>query len=408
MVEINRERLLDSLRTLRGFGAEGSGVVRPTFSDADMAARRWLCTQMEAAGLDATVDGVGNVFGRSQNVGPALVIGSHSDTQPQGGWLDGALGVMYGIEAARALAENTATSHLAIDAAAWSDEEGTYTDFLGSRSFVGELTDQNMAATNGAGESVAAAIERVGLNGVPRAMFEPERHIGYVEAHIEQGPHLEDRGHRIGVVTSIIGLRAMRITFTGEQNHAGTTPMARRKDAGVALFDYCVRLRQRFQPLAGATTVWTIGNARLQPGAESIVPGVAWCVLQFRDPDERVLDSFESAAVSLAAEMTTEGPVDVFTELQRDRIPPAQMSVDLRQHLVTAAKDRVPGAWVEMSSAAAHDAMVMAKHLPCAMLFIPSIGGISHDFAEDTSDDDIVTGCQVLADAAIAMLSRSL
>ena len=403
-MDINGERLLDSLRTLRTFGASGSGVVRPMFSDVDMAARRWLRSEMESAGLDATIDGVGNVFGRSRRTGPALLLGSHSDTQPEGGWLDGAYGVMVAIEVARSLAEDPDTSHLAIDTVAWADEEGTYTNFLGSRSFIGEFPVSDLADANADGETVGEAIERVGLSGAPRAALEPGRHVGYIEAHIEQGPHLEDHGLRIGVVTSIVGMRAMQITFSGQQNHAGTTPMARRQDAGVALFEFCVRLRTRLQALAGPTTVWTIGNAALEPGAESIVPGSAWCGLQFRDPNEQVLDTFEAAVHDLSREMTADGPVDVAAALRRDPVPPADMSPDLRRQLATAAEGRVPGEWVEMPSAAAHDAMVMAAAVPSAMLFIPSIGGISHDFAEDSTDADIVLGCHVLADTAAAIL----
>ena len=405
MAEIDGERLLQTLRTLREFGAVGTGVVRPTFSATDMEARHWLRDQMESAGLDATIDGVANVFGRSHNTGPALVLGSHSDTQPEGGWLDGALGVMYAIEVARALGMDPATSHLAVDAASWADEEGTYSGFLGARSFVGELTDIDLADANAAGETVASALERVGLVDVARVGFEPDRHVGYLEAHIEQGPHLEDSGNRIGVVTSIVGIRAMQVTFTGEQNHAGTTAMARRKDAGVAMFEFGSRIHQRLAALAGPTSVWTIGNARLLPGAESIVPGSAWCGLQFRDPSDEVLDRFEAAIVDLGAEMTAEGPVLVAAELRRERVSPSHMAPELRHHLALAAEQRQPGEWLEMPSAAGHDPMVMTHRLPCAMLFIPSIGGISHDFAEDTSDADIVAGCQVLADAVVSILS---
>lgn len=406
MAEINGERLLQSLQTLRGFGAVGTGVVRPTFSDIDIEARRWLRDQMETAGLDATIDGVANVFGRSRSSGPALVLGSHSDTQPEGGWLDGALGVMYAIEVARALGDDQETSHLAVDAASWADEEGTYSGFLGARSFVGDLADVDFTDTNADGETVAAALTRLGLTDVPRVGFEPDRHVGYLEAHIEQGPHLEDSSMRIGVVTSIVGIRAMQITFTGEQNHAGTTAMARRKDAGVAMFEFGSRIQKRLAALADPATVWTIGNARLSPGAESIVPGSAWCGIQFRDPSDEVLDRFESAIVDLAGEMTVEGPVSVVAELRRDRVSPSHMDSGLRRHLTLVAEQRVTGEWVEMPSAAGHDPMVMTHRLPCAMLFIPSIGGISHDFAEDTSDADIVTGCQVLADAVVSILSN--
>ncbi len=273
MVEIDGARLLNDLRTLRTFGASGTGVVRQTFSDEDMAARRWLRDQMAEAGLEAVIDGVGNVFGRSPNPGPALIIGSHSDTQPRGGWLDGAMGVMYAIEVARALGEDATTSGLAIDTVAWSDEEGTYTNCLGSTSFVGELTDTELQHANADGETVEVALDRVGLSGTPTVHLDRARHVGYLEAHIEQGPHLEEKGLQIGVVTSIVGIRSMRVTFTGEQNHAGTTPMHRRKDAGAAMFEFAVRIRKRLADFAGPTSVWTIGNAGLVPGGESIIAG---------------------------------------------------------------------------------------------------------------------------------------
>lgn len=405
MVQIDGERLLASLRTLRTFGAVGIGVVRPMFSDIDMQSRRWLVEQMHAAGLDASIDGVGTVIGRSRNPGPALILGSHSDTQPEGGWLDGAMGVMYAIEVARSLGERAETRDLAIDVASWADEEGTYNSCLGSRSFVGAMTAADLDEVNADGETIAQAIERVGLTGIDRAQLEPGRHLGYLEAHIEQGPHLEATGKRIGVVTSIVGVRAMQISFVGEQNHAGSTPMHMRKDAGVALFDFGVRVRERLAALAGPTTVWTIGNARLLPGGESIIPGKAWCGLQFRDPSDAVMDAFQTAITELVAEMTAEGPVAIKAELRRKAMVPAAMDAGLRQHLAASAQATVPGEWVDMPSAAIHDANVMSEHLPSAMLFIPSIGGISHDFAEDSTDLDIVTGCQVFATAAASILT---
>lgn len=404
MVEIDGDRLLQDLRTLRSFGAEGDGVVRPMYSEIDFAARRWLRAAMIDAGLDAAIDGIGTVFGRSPNPGPALVIGSHSDTQPEGGWLDGAMGVIYALEVARALSENASTRRLAVDVASWADEEGTYGNFLGSRSFVNEFDEAELRTASSGDESLAQALARLELSDKPRAALDPERHVGFLEAHIEQGPHLEETGNRVGVVTSIVGMRAMQITFTGEQNHAGTTPMARRKDAGVAMFEFGVRVGERLRALAGPTTVWTIGNCRVLPGGESIIPGAAWCGLQFRDSNDTILDEFERAIVELAAEMTDEGPVEVAAELRRARMPAAHMHEGFRTQLAAAAEGRVPGEWVHMPSAAAHDAMILANHVPTAMLFIPSIGGISHDFAEDSTDLDIVTGCQVLADATASIL----
>ena len=401
MAAINPERLLADLDHLRTFGATENGVVRPSLSDVDIRSRHWLLERMRAAGLDARIDGVGNVFGRSPNHGPALLIGSHSDTQPRGGWLDGALGVIYGLEVARALAEDPATAHLAVDAVSWMDEESTFLGCLGSRSFCGVL-DKNAEAVakNADGQLLSEALQVAGLSAVARERFEPGRYVGYLEAHIEQGPYLEEARLKIGVVTSIVGIRGCTVQFVGEQNHAGTTPMPRRKDAGVALFDFAVKLRAIFQSLAGDRTVWTIGNACLVPGASSIIPGRAELALQFRDEDESRLDRMEAAVQSLAKAATCEGPVDVTVASARTPITPTIMDAALQQHVADAAEALTPADWMRMPSAAGHDPMVLAHHLPCAMLFIPSIKGISHDFAEDSKREDIVTGCQVLAQAA--------
>jgi N-carbamoyl-L-amino-acid hydrolase len=408
MVEINGARLLASLRELRKFGATGTGVVRPTFSEVDMAARTWLRDQMADAGLDAVIDGAGNVFGRSSNSGPALVVGSHSDTQPNGGWLDGAMGVMYGIEVARAIGEDRETANVAIDAVAWADEEATYTSCLGSRSFVGELTKDVLQDTNAQGETVTSAIERVGLTVTPKVRFEPDRHMGYLEAHIEQGPHLEETGLLVGAVTSIVGIRGFEITFIGEQNHAGTTPMARRADAGVAMFEFATRAREQIAAIASPTTVWTFGNASVEPGAPSIIPGRARLVLQFRDADEQVLEAATEAIVNLASKMNAEQSVKIEAPPGRSPIAPTHMDDGLRRHIEQAAEQRIPGQWTAMPSAAGHDPMVLSDYLPCAMLFIPSIGGVSHDFAEDSKEEDIITGCQILADAAASILKEAV
>ncbi len=404
MGDIDRERLLHDLRTLRGFGERGSGVVRPTFSPDDMKARAWLRDQMIDAGLDATIDGVGNVYGRSPNPGSALLLGSHSDTQPEGGWLDGAMGVVDAIEVARTLLADPDTKHLAVDVVAWSDEEGTYTSCLGSTSFVGGLTAENLAECNAAGESVAEAIERVGLTDTPPVRFDPERHIGYLEAHIEQGPHLEETGKRIGVVTSIVGIRGARVRFIGEQNHAGTTPMARRKDAAVAMFEFGAALQPRMAAVASPTSVWTIGRVSVEPGAPSIVPGFAELAVQFRDPADDVLQRMLDVVIGTAEDIDRAGPVEVVTTSGESPIMPTVMHRPFMDHIGMAAERHVPDGWVEMPSAAGHDPMVLSHHLPCAMVFIPSIGGVSHDFAENSHDDDIVLGCQVLADATASIL----
>ncbi len=405
--KIDPERLLGDLKTLRSFGACGTGVVRQAFSDIDLAARRWLVERMTEAGLEARIDGVGNVIGRSTNAGRALVMGSHTDTQPRGGWLDGALGVMYALEVARALAEDGASARLPLDIGSWMDEEGSYLGCLGSASFTGTLSDEKIrAATNRDGRSVAEALEAAGLAGEAPARLDPDRHGAYLEAHIEQGPVLEAEGKRIGVVTSIVGVRTFNLTFSGQQNHAGTTPMKLRRDAGDALIVLAARLREAMRALLAERTVFTIGRVAFDPGADSIIAGRAEMSLQIRDADEAQLDRMAAAVRRLVGEASEAGPVKVDLTESANGLKGALMDDGLQEHLAAAAERHAPGAWVRMPSGAAHDAQIFARRLPAAMLFVPSIGGISHDFAEDTAEADIVLGCQVLASAAAAILTE--
>ncbi len=405
MPEINADRLLDDLKTLRSFGAHGNGVVRPALSEIDLEARRWLKSKYEEAGLDAAMDGLGNVWGRSANSGPALLIGSHSDTQPTGGWLDGALGVIYGLEVVRALAEDPETAGLPVDAIAWQDEESRFFGCMGSQSFCGGFTSEmEEGLRDKDGVALADAIASAGLEGVERFKFEEGRHFGFLEAHIEQGPHLEEDGLQIGVVTTIVGLRGTEFTFTGQQNHAGTTMMAGRRDAATALYALANAINEEFPKVAGEKSVWTMGRASVHPGAPSIVPGYAELELQYRDKSTDVLDAFDEVVDRLVKEINERGGATVEARPSRVQISPADMDGGFQEHLQKAAEVHAPNKWQSMQSGAFHDAGIVSGVMPCAMVFIPSIGGISHDFAEDSHLDDIVLGCRVLADGAASIL----
>ena len=405
-VTVNPERLLGDLRRLREFGACGIGVIRQSLSPIDVESRHWLCDRMRDAGLDARIDGVGTVFGRSRNPGRALLIGSHTDTQPRGGWLDGAMGVIYGLEVARALAECDATSRLAVDVASWIDEEGTFSGCLGSLAFCREIAPEGtlLESANDEGQTLGEALREAGLDGVPVERLEAGRYIGYAEAHIEQGPWLEHRGKRIGVVTGIVGAHNFTISFEGQQNHAGTTPMELRRDAGHALVELAHRVYETFPEQAGERSVWTIGRIALDPGVQSIVPGRAEMHLQFRDQDVAVLDRLLAHTRALVAEANSGGRAEVSIRPVGKPSIPAIMDRELRAHIEGAAERHARGSWITMPSAAIHDAQVLARHMPAAMMFVPSIGGVSHAFEEDTSDEDIVLGCQVFATAAANML----
>jgi N-carbamoyl-L-amino-acid hydrolase len=405
---INPNRLLRNLHELRGFGRRGNGVVRRCLSQVDIESRHWLVEKMQDAGLNASIDGIANVIGYSPNPGKALLLGSHSDTQSTGGWLDGALGVIYGIEVAQTLNEQAAGGRVAIDVASWADEESHYLGLMGSRSFCGELDEAEIdGAHNAEGDSLRAALARYGLDRSGRQRLQPERYLGYLEAHIEQGPWLELEHLRIGVVTSIVGMRDLELVFNGQQNHAGTTPMHLRRDAAMALFEFVQDLNRAFQKIRGDHSVWTIGQLGLTPNAPSIVPGRAECNLQFRDPEQARVEAMQECAFALVDEFNRKHPVEASISIRDQSARAVNMDENLQAALAEAAQQLAPGEWRRMPSGAAHDAQVLAAHLPAGMLFIPSIGGISHDFAEDSREDDIVLGCEVFARAALLLLEKS-
>jgi N-carbamoyl-L-amino-acid hydrolase len=404
MPTIDGPRLLADLKRLAEFGRYETGVDRPTYSDVDVASRRWLADKYAEAGLEPVIDGIGNVFGRANQATRRLLVGSHSETQPRGGWLDGALGVVYGLELARAFAADPELKGLGIEPVAWADEEGHYGNMLGSRSFTGRLSEAEIdAAQNRDGEGLRDALVRAGFAGKPRIAVDPERYLGYLEAHIEQGDTLDSKGLKIGVVEGIVGIWNFRVVFTGQQNHAGTTQMARRKDAGVAMVRLATQIHDRFAGIAGPRTVWTIGRMLLDPNAPSIVPGRAEMQVQFRDIDVAVLERFGAALHELVAASDRAGPCQVTIE-QLSQTETRIMDTAFEAAIEAAAERHVPGGHLRMPSGAGHDAQVISHKLRAGMMFIPSLKGISHHWSEDTKEDDIVLGAQVFADAAAAIL----
>jgi beta-ureidopropionase / N-carbamoyl-L-amino-acid hydrolase len=403
MPSINPDRVLGDLYTLRRFGAYKTGVHRPTFSPEDIASRQWLTERMADAGLDAEIDGIGNVLGFSRAPGRKALAGSHLETQNHAGWLDGALGVIYALEAARAITEDS--PDVGVDVAAFCDEEGHFGNFLGSRSFTGLLTEEQIdnARDRTSGRPMREALAAAGYGGRPRRVIEPSRYAGFFEAHIEQGDTLESSGLRIGVVTAIVAIWQYRITVTGEQNHAGTTSMARRRDAGLALVRLLSAIDRRFPEVAAARSVWTTGRITLEPGGPSVIPGRAEAYFQFRDADPAVLDRLHATLSELVEEAGRASPC-AFELAQLAASTPAVMDERLMAALDAAAEHHAPGKHMRMPSGAGHDAQYLARVLPAAMMFVPSIGGISHHWSENTSDEDIVLGAQVFADAVARLL----
>ena len=392
MMQVDGQRFLADLHKLRSFGASGvgKGVVRPAYSEADMEARAWLKGRMEEAGLRVETDAMGNLFGLAE--GPSLLLGSHSDSQPEGGWLDGALGVIAALEVARC-------ADMPISVISFQDEEGRFGVTTGSAVWSGQL-DLEAADLLLDHNGVALAEARRVVN--PTGEVDPAQFTGFIEMHIEQGPVLDTTGERVGVVSDIVGIRAMKITFEGQQNHAGTTPMHLRRDAFQAVSEFNHALAERFKNVVTPATVWTIGHLSLHPNASSIVPGKAVFSMQWRDGDADRLVRMEQIIRALAQEIAQARGMEVSFGPMLG-LEPVHMDARLRRALETSAESLASGAWRVMPSGALHDATNVSWLMPVAMLFVPSIGGISHAFEEDTDEEHLVLGLEVLAGAVAAL-----
>jgi N-carbamoyl-L-amino-acid hydrolase len=395
-MRVDTSRFLKDLNTLRDFGASGvgKGVVRPAYSEADSAARAWLAEQMQDAGLRVETDRMGNLFGLAQE--PSLLLGSHSDSQPEGGWLDGALGVIAALEVARA---SIAAGGPSVSVVSFQDEEGRFGVTTGSAVWSGHLDlAQADLLMDDNGITLAQARSVVRATGE----IDPAQFTAFIEMHIEQGPVLDAGPDRIGVVTDIVGIRDMKITFDGQQNHAGTTPMALRRDAFQAVSAFNSELNERLRNVVTPSTVWTIGHLSLHPNASSIVPGKAVFSMQWRDAEADRLDRMEGVIRDLAQDVAQARGMDVrFGSVMG--LEPVAMDPLLRTALEHSAQAVVPDLWRAMPSGALHDATNVSRLMPVAMLFVPSIGGISHAFEEDTREADLVTGLEVLAGAVTAL-----
>ncbi len=398
MPAIDTDRFLADLDALRAIGAYRTGVHRPTFGAADMESRRWLCDRMAEVGLAPSIDGIGNVTGRHGGPGPHLLVGSHIETQNHAGWLDGALGVVAGLALARA--------GMAVDVCAYCDEEGHWGDFLGSRSLVGDLDEAEIdrARNKDDGRPLREALADVGLAGVARPRLDPARYRGALELHIEQGTRLEHARHRVGVVTGIVGIRAFRLTFEGQQDHTGGTTMAERRDAGLAAVRLLGAVDEAFPRVCGERSVWTTGRLVLEPNLAMIIPGRAEAVFSFRDISEAVMDRMEDCLRALVVEHNRRDRCSATLEAVT-RVEPTPCDPAIRDALAAGAEAVCPGAWQALPSGAIHDSQILARRLRVGMLFVPSIGGVSHHWSEDTAREDLVAGVRVLAEGAARVLA---
>jgi N-carbamoyl-L-amino-acid hydrolase len=358
------------------------------------------------------VDGAGNVFGaigadRFSATQPAVVTGSHIDTVPEGGTLDGALGVIAGLECLQTIVERKAAPRRPLAVAAWSDEEGRYGSLFGSRAFCGMLDAARipeMAAVDG--EKLVDVMRRAGFDParIPEATAPAGAVASYVELHIEQGPRLEEAGIEIGVVQAIVGVRRSRIVFHGQADHAGTTPMARRRDAFLGAAEYALRAREHVVAHGSAVSVTNIGVVYVHPGASNIVPGRTELVHEMRDPDAAVLARLWDECRDIAEAVAKDRQLGLEVRPTSATVP-ALCSPNVQRAIETVA-GTLGFSTQRMYSAAGHDAQNLAAVTEAGMIFIPSVGGKSHRIDETSDPRAIERGANVLLHTLLDLAGR--
>jgi N-carbamoyl-L-amino-acid hydrolase len=398
-IAISLPRLKSHIEALSRFGRnpDGQGITRSCWSPAHEAARAWLLGKMTEAGLGTRVDPAGNTFGRLGGEGPTVMTGSHIDTVPQGGPLDGALGVLAGLECLQTVKAAGLRTRLPLTVAAWSDEEGRYGSLFGSRVFAGKLAREAIPGLQAAdGERLVDAMARAGFNAADawKARCDPATLTAYVELHIEQGPHLEAARIPIGVVEGIVGIRRDRLTFIGEPDHAGTTPMARRKDAFLGAADYALRSREHIVRKGSGGSVTNFGRIELFPGVSNIVPARAVLLQEMRELDAKVLARLHRECLALARGVARRRRLRVEVTTLSATEPAA-----CAPHVLAAverASQRLRLKTRRMPSGAGHDAQNLASITQAGMVFIPSKGGRSHRPDEMSDWKAIERGANVL------------
>jgi N-carbamoyl-L-amino-acid hydrolase len=396
---VDFDRLRADLEQLARFGADDSGgVSRTSFSPADRQARAWLAERAAAAGLVMRTDGVGNMFLRAGQggEGPPVWTGSHLDSVPQGGAFDGALGSMAALEAARRLVEEGVPLRRPVEVVIFADEEGNYHHLCGSTALVRGYRPDELAALRGRDDDrLVDALAATGLDprAATRTALRPGAVHAFVELHIEQGAVLETRGVEIGVVTGIVGLGGGELVFTGQPDHAGTTPMPVRRDALRGAAELIVTLPQVAASVS-EVAVATCGIVHVQPGAANVVPGACRLHLDFRDPDRDRLLALEQAIVTTAGQAAERHQVRV--SYHRDSITDPVLLDQRIQRVIEAQAARMGLRTLRMPSGAGHDAQNMARLAPTAMIFVPSVAGRSHSPAELTHWRDVANGANLL------------
>ncbi len=401
MLSVNSARLWQSLMDLARIGAtDKGGVRRLTLTDVDRRGRDQFVAWCREAGMSIEVDGIGNIFARRAGTDPALppvAMGSHLDSQPSGGKFDGAYGVMAGLEIVRTLNDAGVRTRAPIEVAAWTTGEGSrfVPTMMGSGVYAGVYgLDFALGQKDIEGVSVGEALRAIGYAGEAK----PHRMGAYFEAHIEQGPVLEQTKTTIGVVMGALGQRWFDVAILGQDSHAGPTPMETRRDAMLAAAKLTVevnRIATTFPDYARGT----VGQLQVKPNSRNVVPGEVRMTVDFRNAKDATLTAMVDELKRCAARIAGECRVSVDLK-EVVYFPPSEFAADLVDSVREGSAMR-GYSHREIVSGAAHDAVYMARIAPTAMVFVPCEGGISHNQIENARADDIAAGCNVLLHAVV-------
>ena len=393
---VDAARVIADLRELESRTSGPDGADRVCWTEGWRSARALLTELLGEIGLEFEVDEAGNAWAYLDGEDaskPALALGSHLDSVPNGGWLDGPLGVMAALGVVRGWAESGSRPPRTLALVDWADEEGAFgRSLLGSSAVAGSLETSELEGRTGPGGRPlveALAENGVELSRMTDAASRLERVGDYIELHIEQGPVLVERGASAAAVTGCAGLERFVLRFTGQASHAGTTPMASRHDAGLAAAATALRVEEIATEAGG---VGTSGVMEFEPGAITVIPGAAEVSIDIRHPEAGPLSSMlESIAEAAEAEAAARG-----CELEREpvwRIEPIAFDPELVD-LAEAAVADAAGEGIRMASGALHDAAEMARRVPVAMVFTPSVEGVSHSPHEDTPEADLAVAIE--------------
>jgi N-carbamoyl-L-amino-acid hydrolase len=407
-LRVNGARIVEHLSGLSQFGKNPQGgVSRVAFSEADRQGRDYVAGLMRAAGLDVSIDAAGNIIGRragSDSTLKPLVMGSHIDSVPEGGNFDGDVGSLSAIEVAQTLAEQKLTTHHSLEVIIFTDEEG---GTIGSHGLSGEITDKQLNLVSNSGKTIRDGIKFIG--GDPDKLASMRRKRGdiaaYLELHIEQGGILDTEKINIGVVEGIVGITQWEVKIEGFANHAGTTPMNQRRDAMLAAAKFIEAVNRIVTSLPGRQ-VGTVGKLQAWPGAYNVIPGKVILGLELRDLDaSKVRMLYQKIRDEASAIAKSTGTSFDFTET--NSIVPAPTDERIRKLIDETAKSLgLSTKW--LPSGAGHDAQEIARLGPVGMIFVPSVGGISHSPKEYSRPEDISNGANVLLHTLLKLDSMTL